>query len=172
VPPHNRYCRISGADERLYMLKAGTRGNWFFRTSEIEIQRGGISYTLDTLKVFEKRFGEVYFLIGIDAFSDIHTWHAYRELFSHANFIVMTRPAHTQSPLFDVLPDDVRGEVKVLDEATLEHASGRRIYLHEITQLDISSTKIKKLLKSGRSVRYLVPGSVERYIYQKRLYRA
>ncbi|HNT67534.1 MAG TPA: nicotinate-nucleotide adenylyltransferase [Syntrophorhabdaceae bacterium] len=172
VPPHKRNCRITGADDRLHMLKAGTRGNRFFRTSEIEIQRGGISYTLDTLKVFEKRFGEVYFLIGIDAFSDIHTWHAYRELFSHAHFIVMTRPAHTQPPLFDVLPDDVRGEVKALDEATLEHASGRRIYLHEITQLDISSTKIKKLLKSGRSVRYLVPGSVERYIHQRRLYRA
>ena len=62
--------------------------------------------------------------------------------------------------------------MKALDEATLEHASGRRIYLHEITQLDISSTKIKKLLKSGRSVKYLVPGSVERYIHQRRLYRA
>lgn len=170
MPPHKRNCSIAEAGDRLHMLKAGIRGNRFFQTSGIEIQRGGVTYTIDTLKVFEKRFKEVYFLIGIDAFSEIHTWRAYRELFSHTHFIVMTRPAHKQSVLINILPHDVRDEVKVLNDSTVEHSSGRRIYLYEITQLDVSSTKIKELLKSGRSVRYLVPGSVERYIYQRGLY--
>lgn len=171
MPPHKKDCRIVEAGDRLHMLKAGTRGNRFFQTSEIEIRRGGVSYTIDTLKGFEKRFREVYFLIGIDAFSEIHTWHAYRELFCHTHFIVMTRPARKQSSLLNILPHGIQDEVRVLDESTLEHTSGKRIYLREITQLDISSTKIKELLKNGRSVRYLVPGSVERYIYQRGLYK-
>jgi nicotinate-nucleotide adenylyltransferase len=171
MPPHKRDYRIAEAEDRLHMLKAGTRGNRFFQTSEIEIRRGGVSYTIDTLKSFEKRFKEVYFLIGIDAFSEINTWHAYRELFHHTHFIVMTRPARKQPSLLNALPHDMKDEVRALDESTLEHPSGKRIYLHEITQLDISSTKIKELLKNGRSVRYLVPGSVERYIYQRGLYR-
>lgn len=171
MPPHKRGCRITGADDRIHMLKAGIRGNRFFRMSEVEIRRGGVSYTIDTLKDFEKQFGEVYFLIGVDAFSEISTWHTYRELFRHAHFIVMTRPTRNQSSLLDMLPRDIRDEVKALDENTLEHASGKRIYLRGITQLDISSTKIKELLKDGRSVRYLVPGPVERYILQRRLYR-
>jgi nicotinate-nucleotide adenylyltransferase len=170
MPPHKRDYRIAEADDRLHMLRAGTRGNRFFQTSETEIRRGGVSYTIDTLKGFEKRFGEVYFLIGIDAFSEIDTWHAYRELFRHAHFIVMTRPTRNQSSLLNLLPRDIRDEVRVLDENTLEHTSGKRIYLRGITQLDISSTKIKELLKNGRSVRYLVPGPVEKYIHQRGLY--
>jgi nicotinate-nucleotide adenylyltransferase len=171
MPPHKRECRITGAGDRLHMLKAGMRGNRFFQASEVEIQRGGVSYTIDTLKFFEERFGEVYFLIGIDAFSEIHTWHAYRELFRHTHFIVMMRPARKRSSLMNTLPHDIQKEVRVIEENILEHRSGKRIYLHEITQLDISSTKIKELLRSGRSVRYLVPGPVERYINQRGLYR-
>ena len=170
MPPHKRDYRIAEADDRLHMLRAGTRGNRFFQTSETEIRRGGVSYTIDTLKGFEKRFGEVYFLIGIDAFSEIDTWHAYRELFRHAHFIVMTRPTRNQSSLLNLLPRDIQDEVRALDENILEHTSGKRIYLRGITQLDISSTKIKELLKNGRSVRYLVPGPVERYIHQRGLY--
>ncbi len=171
IPPHKRGHRITDAGDRLEMLKAGTRGNRFFQTSEIEIQRKGVSYTIDTLRAFEKRSRETYFLIGIDAFSEIHTWHEYGKLFYHSHFIVMTRPARKQSSLPNILPHDMRKEVRVIDENILEHQSGNRIYLHEITQLDISSTKIKQLLQNGRSVRYLVPGPVERYINQRGLYR-
>ena len=56
------------------------KGNRFFQASEIETKRSGPSYTIDTLKAFKKRFKELYFLIGIDAFSQIDTWHLYQEL--------------------------------------------------------------------------------------------
>ena len=170
IPPHKRRQTITVAEDRLHMLKAAVKGNRFFRVSEIETKRSGPSYTIDTLKAFEKRFDELYFLIGIDAFSQIDTWHLYQELFYHTNFIVMTRPSGKKQSILEMLPDDVRNDIRKSNNALCAHRSGRKIYLHDITQIDISSTKIKELLKKHRSIRYLVPVSVEKIIIEKGLY--
>jgi len=170
VPPHKRGRVVTDADERLRMVRAAIRGNRFFRVSGMEVRRDGFSYTIDTLRQFEKRFDELYFLIGVDAFSEINTWHCYRELFYYTNFIVMTRPTGKRATVSQMLPRDVSQDVKKIDDITFEHASGRKIYVKDITKIDISSTKVKELLKRGRSIRYLVPGGVERIIREKGLY--
>jgi nicotinate-nucleotide adenylyltransferase len=170
IPPHKRRRKITVAEERVRMVKAALKGNRFFQISEIETKRSGPSYTIDTLKAFKKRFDEVYFIIGIDAFSQIDTWHLYRELFYHTNFIVMTRPSGKQQAILEMLPTDVRKEIRKSNDAMCAHRSGRKIYLHDITQIDISSTKIKELLKKHRSIRYLVPASVEKIITERGLY--
>ena len=170
IPPHKRSRKITAAEERLRMVKAAVKGNNFFRVSDIEIRRNGPSYTIDTLKDFEKRFDKLYFLIGIDAFSQINTWRLYRELFYHTNFVVMTRPSGRKQGILEMLPDDVKKDISKSTEALCTHRSGKRIYLHDITQIDISSTKIKELLKKHQSIRYLVPASVERIIIEKGLY--
>ena len=170
APPHKRSRKITVAEERLRMVKAALKGNRFFQASEIETKRSGPSYTIDTLKAFKKRFDELYFIIGIDAFSQIDTWHLYRELFYHTNFIVMTRPSGKKQTILEMLPADVRKEIRKGNDAMCVHRSGRKIYLHDITQIDISSTKIKELLKKHRSIRYLVPASVEKIITERGLY--
>jgi nicotinate-nucleotide adenylyltransferase len=170
IPPHKRRRRTTAAEERLRMLKAAVKGNRFFRVSEIETKRSGPSYTIDTLKAFEKRFDELYFLIGIDAFSQIDTWHLYQELFYHTNFVVMTRPSGKKQTIPEMLPVDVQREIKKSNDTMCMHKSGKKIYLHDITQIDISSTKIKELLKRHRSIRYLVPASVEKIIAERGLY--
>ena len=170
APPHKRSRKITAAEERLGMVKAALKGNRFFQVSEIETKRSGPSYTIDTLKAFKKRFAELYFIIGIDAFSQINTWHLYRELFYHTNFIVMTRPSGKKQTILEMLPADVRKEIKKSTDTMCAHGSGRKIYLHDITQIDISSTKIKELLKKHQSIRYLVPASVEKIIIEKGLY--
>jgi nicotinate-nucleotide adenylyltransferase len=171
IPPHKRGHAITGTDERLHMIKAAIRGNRFFRVSEIEARRSGPSYTIDTLKHFGKRFEELYFLIGIDAFSEIETWHLYKELFYHTHFIVMTRPTANRRTLPGMIPRDVKKDVEKVSETVCGHISGKKIYLHDITQIDISSTKVKELLKKHRSIRYLVPASVEKIITERGLYR-
>lgn len=170
IPPHKKRQGITDAEERLRMVKTAVKDNRFFRVSEVETKRTGPSYTIDTLKAFEKRFDDLHFIIGIDAFSQIDTWHQYRELFYHTNFIVMTRPSGKKQTIPEMLPGDIRKEIRKSNDAVWTHKSGKKIYLHDITQIDISSTKIKELLKKHRSIRYLVPASVERTIAERGLY--
>ena len=171
VPPHKTERRIADATERLRMVKSAIRGNRFFHVSDVEIRRGGPSYTLDTLKYFEKKFEELYFLIGIDAFEQIDTWHAYPELFYHTNFVVLTRPSGKKRTITQMLPAEVRRHMRKQNAMLCVHNSGKKIYMRHVTPIDISSTGIKELLKNGRSIRYLVPASVERFIDQRGLYR-
>jgi len=166
VQPLKRKGTGAGADDRLRMLQMATRGNSFFSTSKVEVRRGGISYSIDTVRLFSRRFGDVYFLVGLDAFSDIGLWRESAELFAYANFVVMVRPGKK----VEGLPAPLAGHAAPVDESTWEHESGKRIHLHHITQLDVSSSAIRELSRQRRSIRYLVPDAVERYITRKGLY--
>ena len=171
IPPHKRAHRVTSSEDRLTMVKKALRSNPCFRLSEIEIKRGGISYSIDTIETYEKRFGDLYYLMGLDAFAEIDTWHRYRELFYHANFIVMVRPGEDRPKGRMLFPSEVTHEMEVVNEATFQHISGKRVYLQDITQLDISATRIRTFVRNEKSVRYLVPTHVERYISSQGLYR-
>jgi nicotinate-nucleotide adenylyltransferase len=171
VQPLKRVTNAIGADQRLEMIRMSIRGNRFFRASDIEVRRGGISYSIDTVRSYARRFDDLYFLLGVDAFSEIALWKEYTELFRYTNFAVMMRPNYKATDIIDVLPKDIRQEVRQIDDSVYEHTSGRKLFLFEITQLDISSTNIRLLVKEGRSIRYLVPHSVEKFIRQRGLYK-
>lgn len=171
VQPLKRGADALGGDERLTMIRMSIRGNRFFRASPVEVRRGGVSYSIDTVKSYSRRFENLYFLVGADAFAEMKLWKDYGELFRYVNFAVMVRPNHQVTNLVDLLPKDIRQEVVQVDSATYEHKSGKRIFLFGITQLDISSTTIRSLVKEGRSIRYLVSDPVERFIRQRGLYK-
>jgi nicotinate-nucleotide adenylyltransferase len=171
IPPHKRARKITDPALRLKMLKAAIRGNGFLYTSDIEIKSGGVSYSINTIKVFEKRFKKIYFIVGVDAFSEIDTWHNYREIFSHTNFIIMGRPSNGRKGAREMFPPDIRKEISRVDGNTFEHTSGKRIHLQHVTQLDISSTDIRELTGVGRSIKYLIPRQVEKIIDKEKLYR-
>jgi nicotinate-nucleotide adenylyltransferase len=171
IPPHKKDQKISGVEDRLNMVRLAIKGNSFFKLSDIEVKRGGISYSIDTINSMEKKFDELYYLIGVDAFSEIHTWHRYTDLFYHTNFIVMVRPSHTRESGLRMFPSRVRKHIKALDDRTFEHVSGKRVHLQLVTQLDISATRIRFSMGEGKSIRYLVPSQVEKYIKGKELYQ-
>ncbi|OPY70790.1 MAG: putative nicotinate-nucleotide adenylyltransferase [Syntrophorhabdus sp. PtaU1.Bin002] len=171
IPPHKRDQQISRINDRLMMAGLAVKGNRFFKVSDIEAKRDGISYSIDTITAIEGTFGDVYFLIGADAFSEIDTWHRYRDLFSHADFVVMVRPGHSGISGLAMFPPDVRESMKAVDERTFEHTSGKHTYLQPITQLDVSATKIRAHAGEGKSIKYLVPPAVETYIVKQGLYR-
>ncbi len=158
--------KAAEADDRLRMIERAIRNNAFFRCSPAEIRRGGISYSIETLKAFARRYAEIYFLIGLDAFADIGLWKGFADLFTYAHFVVMVRPGRKA----DGLPAALKGKVRKIDDTTWEHASGKRIYFQHITQLDVSSTRIRELSRGGKSIKYLVPYAVEQYIAQRGLY--
>jgi nicotinate-nucleotide adenylyltransferase len=172
IQPLKRRIKVTAAADRLKMVEMATRSNTSFHASEIEMRRGGVSYSIDTIRAFAARYGEVFFLVGLDAFLEIHLWKEYREVFELAHLIVLVRPTHKKVNRRDVFPASLRPHVKAVDENTYEHSSGKRIYFLRVTQLDISSTMIRELARNGSSIKYLVSYGVERFIKKRGLYGA
>ncbi|MBP1749439.1 MAG: nicotinate (nicotinamide) nucleotide adenylyltransferase [Deltaproteobacteria bacterium] len=172
LPPHKDTDTAVFSGDRLKMLKAAIKGNSFFKVSDLEIKRGGLSYTIETLKKLESRFHDIYFIIGIDAFKLIDTWYHYEELFYHTGFIVMTRPASGRLNIPQMLPESIRAKVTAIQDNVYRHESGKMIYLRPVTKIDISSTKIRALHRGEKSIKYLVPPSVEKIIIERGLYRS
>lgn len=171
IPPHKKDQQVTGVEDRLAMLRLATKGNNFFKLSEVEARRGGISYSMDTINVMGKKFRELYYLIGADAFAEIHTWHRFTDLFDHTHFVVMVRPNHKGRSGLKMFPPGVKEHMKTLDDSTFQHISGNRTHLLGVTQLDISATRIREFVHDGKSILYLVPASVEKYIKDKGLYQ-
>jgi nicotinate-nucleotide adenylyltransferase len=172
-PPHKGNHNLASPAHRLAMVRRAIAGNPHFRVSTIEIERRGRSYSVDTLLALRARLPKARFafIIGIDAFREIGTWKSYRTLFGLCDIIVTSRPPHVNSRLRSLLPVAARGDFCYRSETDeLEHATGHRIVFQRISDLDISASFIREQLARGRSIKYLVPASVERYIVAHHLY--
>lgn len=172
MPPHKKHPGVS-PQHRCEMARLAIAGNPCFELSDIEIQREGNSYSCDTIGHFRRHSpagSELFFIIGSDAFSEVHTWRRYPEFLEQCGFIVMNRAgACAASPLH--LPGVEARMFTRLDESTYEHHSGTHICFGRVSALDISSTDIRTRIADGRSISYLVTPAVERYIHENRLYR-
>ena len=159
--------------DRLEMARLATLKNSFFSVSDIELKRPGKSYSIDTLRYFrEIHPGPLFFILGGDAFFEIETWKDFKTLFSLCHFIVMTRPGSHGGEKIPMLPEALIPFFQY--DPAIEawtHASGNRLYLKEITFLDISSTQIRERIRKTESVRYLIPMEIEAFIQGKGLYR-
>jgi nicotinate-nucleotide adenylyltransferase len=174
VPPHKAPAQIIGAAHRYEMLRRAVKDNPLFEASDLEIKREGKSYTVDTLSYFRNRLGpgaDIYFILGLDAFREIATWHDYPRLFELAHFVVTDRPTGRDMEPECSLPPEIAPLFSHDSGGTLVHESGTRLTYHNITAMDISATHIRGLVGQGKSIRYLVPPAVDRYIQEKGLYR-
>lgn len=158
-PPHKLARHVTDEIHRLTMTTLATRSNKFFRVSDMEIKRTGLSYTLDTMDELHKQFGaatELFFIIGADSLADLSKWHEAKKLVARSHFIATTRPG-----------------VDVDFSATEKFFGAACEHIHRVTTpaIEISSTEIRKRVKLGRSIKYLVPEAVEEYILREGLYR-
>ena len=149
MPPHKEDGEIIPAVYRLKMLRLAISGNPHFSVSDIEIKRGNLSYTIDTIKELNKiyRGNELYFIIGSDLFKYLNEWKDLKEIIALVKFIVATRPGY---PL-ENLPDYM---------TTIN-----------IRAVDISAFQIRQCIKQNRSFRYLVPEAVWHYVLKKKIYK-
>ncbi len=184
IPPH-KSVDVAPAVHRLEMVRLAVKDNPLFSVSDIELKRRDKSYTVDTLaELRRKTSAQFYFLIGSEAFLQIHTWKRPFEIFKLTNFVVMERPGKVVGVTefegylreletkFEGLrlraSDSIDGTyIFELDVEDVES----RIFLTPVISVDISSTMIRKRVKSGRSIKYLVTKEVERYIEENGLYR-
>jgi len=175
TPPHKRHRAVAAAGHRVEMLRLAISGNRAFAVSTIEIDRPGTSYSVDTLRLIKSRLPgatEIVFLLGLDAFREIHTWKDYRSLFTLADFGVFSRPPYRFANLRALLPVASRRDFCYgPTRRVLVHGSGSRVLYLNLTGLDISASVIRQRVQRGQSIRYLLPVSVERYITRTRLYR-
>ncbi|MBE8950039.1 MAG: nicotinate-nucleotide adenylyltransferase [Quinella sp. 3Q1] len=158
-PPHKLGKLVTDEKHRLAMTILATRSNKFFKVSDMELKRTGLSYTLDTINELHKIFGsstELFFIIGADSLADLFKWHAAKELVAKCHFIATTRQG------VDV---DFSAVEKFFGAAAREH-------IHRVTTpgLEISSTDLREKIRLGRSIKYLVPEAVEEYILKEKLY--
>jgi len=174
LPPHKVRHQLALPEQRLAMVQRAIAGNPFFRASDLELHRGGRSYSIDTLRELRQRFPKwkLFFILGSDAFAEIHTWKEYEHLFELCDFVVVARPGVRVRCLRSLLPVATRKCFwYARDSLALVHRSGHKVWFQQITGLDVSATSIRQAVSRGRSIRYLVPPAVERYILQHGLYR-
>jgi nicotinate-nucleotide adenylyltransferase len=177
LPPHKQEEVIPSARERMEMVLLAIAGNTRFALSDIEVKRGGRSYTIDTidaLRTFSPG-SELFFITGVDSFLDIRSWNQWERLLSICAFVVLSRPGYRFSDLtkIDFMKNAEKG-LASLDRGdtpeVLVRAGAFLLYLEMISHYDISSTDIRKRVHEGRSIKYLLPEPVERYIITNKLY--
>ncbi len=153
ISPHKRKGEETLASHRLKMVQTAIRNNSFFSVSDIEIKRKGTSYTYETLEILRKEYqgAKIFFIIGIDNFAEFHTWRKPQRIAELATLVVMNRPMEAE--------DTGRKRLRSTTEFV------------EVPDIQVSSTEIRRRVKEGKSIRFLVPEAVERYIARMKLYR-
>lgn len=171
-PPHRTPPHATPA-QRLLMLQRAIEGVEGFVTDAREIERSGPSYMIDTLRSLQADLpGEPLCLIlGMDAFAAFHTWHDWQGILGLCNLLVMHRPEFEpvqviKSPALKQLLAENQVQTQ---SAFSEHFPGKLIF-HPVTQLDISSSRIRELVKQQGQLRFLLPDSVIDVIEQQGIY--
>ena len=162
-PPHKRRARLSGVEHRVAMTRLAVRHNPAFTVSALEARRDGPSFTVDTLRALRRRFlrARLFLLMGADSLDEFPTWRDPETILALATLVVASRPGGRA----------VAGEGRVAEARVRRLARGARIAWLRNPGLEVSSSAIRALLRSGRTARYLVPDGVARYAARHRLYR-
>lgn len=161
-PPHKTDHELTPFERRVEMLSLAIAGNSAFRIDELEKNRGGPSYSVDTLT--ELHHGEpdaaLFFLLGSDCLPDLAYWRQPQRIIELATLVIWERPGWRLWSL-----EELRQSLKLSAAAPLRHLVARGPHV------DIASRDLRARIATGRSIRYLVPRAVECYIETHRLYR-
>ena len=153
IPPHKQDRTISDAAHRIEMLDLITDDNPFFSLDTCEIEREGVSYTIDTVREIKKRESlnsdEIGFLIGSDNYQELHKWKNADQLMDECRIVVAKRPDY---PL--------ESDKKYKDKVTFVN----------LPRVEISSSTIRERVQEGKSIKYYVLPVIEEYIYSHDLY--
>ena len=176
-PPHkiDGNENIAPASDRLSWVRLAVEGHAHFHVDPIEIERPGPSYLVDTLTHFVEEHPpeDLVFIVGQDAFSEMGDWKSPEKLFAMTNFAVITRPPEKSGHLARWMPVCARGDFRVSEDGfSAEHRKSHHwIRQVPIAPLDISSTRIRKRVSEGTSIKDWVPESVRSAIETSESYR-
>ena len=162
IPPHKQHAQQVAAEHRLNMLKLAVETDARFSVSDIEVKRGGLSYSVDTIKALGaiRHDADLFLIVGSDTLVELHAWDRIDELLQMCSVATILRPGIDSIDVISQklqVPEQHRA--KLMDHIIAAHRIG------------ISSTEIRQRVAEGESIRYLVPPAVEAYIYEHGLYQ-
>ena len=172
---------VADAADRLHMLNLALGDVSGLKLSDVELKRSGPSYTIDTVKHFKHTLpiqSRIYLIMGMDAFLEIDTWKSYDELLLQIPFIIINRPKPGSADkdngwefMEKFLASKISTDYVYSESQNCYRAKNKQpVYVFEVTSLDISSTRIRNLISTGRSIDYFVPQKVAEFINSKGLY--
>lgn len=150
LPPHKSGKNVASAKDRYHMVRSAIRGNPYFEISDFEIKKKGRSFSVETVSYFcgqYPRGTKFFFIIGSDLLSTLHTWRRVDDILKIVSFVAVHRPGFKEK----------KSKVKAR--------------LITIPGLQTSSSYVRERIISGKTVKYLVPDNVLKYIEDKKLYR-
>lgn len=156
VSPFRTAELLSAADVRVQMLRLAVQNNPHFEVSEMEIERGGVSYTIDTLRAIRQQYpeAELFLILGADALQGFMGWREPYAIAQECRLLVGVRPNYDLQNALEQLPESIRQRVQAV----------------RMTPLGISASDIRQRVRTGHSIRYLTPQNVIEYIQLHRLY--
>ena len=160
TPPHKNEREVTPAMDRYNMVCDAVSGNPRFEASNIEVERPGYTFTVDTLMALKEKLDagtQLFFIVGADVVRDLPTWREPQKVFALCSFIAVLRPGY-----------DSEGFEKQME--FLQSRYSAKIYSTEAPLIDISSTAIRERVRNALSIKYLVPESVENYVVKNKLY--
>ncbi|PYG86937.1 nicotinate-nucleotide adenylyltransferase [Ruminiclostridium sufflavum DSM 19573] len=161
MPPHKDLNTVTSPIHRLNMVRCAVSGNPFFEAVDLEVERNGYTYTVDTLNELHKMYPEdtdFYYIIGADVVMDLLTWKRTEEVFALTKFIAVMRAGYQDKAFIE--------QIKVLRQKF-----DIELIPFEAPLIEISSTFIRERISKNQSVKYLVSDCVDAYIKENNLYR-
>lgn len=151
VAPHKQNERAAPPHERLKMVELAIGGCPYFDCSDFELKRGGISYTIDTIREFKIQNHKIELIIGYDNMLDFHKWKEPDRILELAKVVVLPRQKSDS-------PRRLNKFFEFVEFVSTPH-------------IELSSTEIRSRIKNNKPIQFLVPDSVKEYIYEQKLYQ-
>jgi nicotinate-nucleotide adenylyltransferase len=169
--PSHRQSPVTLPEQRLQMLSLAIEKVEGLVVDERELQRGDVSFTVDTLRSLRKELNQqpLCLIMGMDAFQTLHKWHEWTSLLDYAHIIVARRPG-SDLKLANAEVSEFYKKNITTELSDLHTQEAGKILGISIAELDISSTRIRELISTTQDVHYLLPGNVISYIEQEDLY--
>ncbi len=161
--------------QRLEMLQLGIRGNEeLIKVDQIEMERGGVSYTVDTLTEYlsAKEKPEIFLIIGMDQFLKLDQWKRFDKILTEVDLVVTSRPGLELPHSMEDWPVSIRSMVADHDRHQAMLKTGRTIHFVQLKDVEVSSTDIRRKIRLGQSIQTDVPPQVEEFIRKEKLYES
>lgn len=170
-PPH-RGNPLAAATTRLAMIRAAIEGHDALKADDRELLREGPSYMVDTLASLKQDFPQqnLCLILGCDAFIELESWHRWRDIIQLANIAVTHRPGCTTKQIKAGSELEQWVETSSVENDRLRDFETGHVTFVEVTQLDISATRIREAIRQGKAVSYLLPEKVEQLINNQHIY--